>query len=401
MSIVSRRKRIEVLDLLRGFAIFGILLINIQSFGLPSVGYLNPFSVDLSIDQPWSLQAWVYYLSHIFADQKFMTILSILYGCGIALINHKRNSIALPYLLKRHFVLAVIGFSHAFFLWSGDILLSYAICGAIAVLFRRSSPRALMLSAALLFLVPVFISVAMSHFLPYLPPHEIESLKIAWAGSEESIIQEVASMHGSWSQIQEVRIEALKSMYLDVFPYYTLWRTTALMLVGIALFKSGFFEGRMPRKVLIRLSSLLSVFSLTLIFAGLYQKLNLDWDMRYTLFIGSLPNYFGSAILGFAYICWLMAFRNEIERRIRNALTWVGKTALSNYLLQSLVCGFIFYGYGLSWFNALNRLELLAVVIFVWCIQIFLSKAWLKNNRIGPVERLWRKAMSCGFSVNS
>lgn len=401
MYTASSNQRIEVLDLLRGFAIFGILLINIQSFALPSVAYLNPFALDLSIDQPWSLEAWIYYLGHILADQKFMAIFSMLYGAGIALIDNRMQDTALPYLLKRHFVLAIIGFMHGYFVWAGDILLSYAICGVIILPFRRFTYRALVLGALILFFVPVIITMATSYFLSYLPLHEMELLETEWAGSQQSIEQEVSLVTGSWTQIQEARIDALKSMYLDVFPYYSFWRTTALMLVGIALFKCGLFEGRLPRQVLIKIASVLSVFSLVIIVLGLSQNLRFDWSMQHTLFAGSLPNYFGSVMLGLAYICWLMAYKRVFKSSVRNALTMVGKTALSNYLLQSIICGFIFFGYGISRFNELNRLELLGVVLFVWCVQLFLTKVWLINYRVGPVEWLWRKAIRFGVCVKS
>ena len=136
LSPVSSSDRIVSLDVLRGFAVLGILIMNIQSYSMIGAAYLNPNAFgDLT-----GLNKWVWILSHIFADSKFITIFSILFGAGIVLFTNKaaekgRSAAGLHY--RRTFWLFVIGLMHAYLLWYGDILVIYALCALFVFLFRR------------------------------------------------------------------------------------------------------------------------------------------------------------------------------------------------------------------------------------------------------------------------
>ena len=132
------------MDVLRGIAILGILIMNIQSFSMIGAAYINPTAYgDLT-----GMNKWVWVLSHVFADQKFMTIFSILYGAGIVLITKKAESkerLAVGLHYRRTFWLLVIGLMHAYLLWYGDILVTYGLCALVVFLFRKASPRKLLI----------------------------------------------------------------------------------------------------------------------------------------------------------------------------------------------------------------------------------------------------------------
>jgi len=154
-------ERIVPIDVLRGFALLGILVMNIQSFAMPDAAYMNPTAYgDLS-----GANFAVWLLSHVFADQKFMTIFSMLFGAGIVLMTSRAEarqgrSAALHY--RRMGALWVIGMLHAYLLWYGDILYSYAMCGLLVYLFRNFRPRWLMTLGLISITIPAILSLLLT-----------------------------------------------------------------------------------------------------------------------------------------------------------------------------------------------------------------------------------------------
>ena len=182
-----QKERIQSLDVLRGVAILGILIINIQSLAMPVSAYLNP----TSFGNLEGINYWVWILSHLFADQKFMTIFSILYGAGIILITQKAEqrdgtSTALHY--KRTFWLLLIGILHAYLIWFGDILVAYAICALIVYLFRKWKPHTLCVVGFLTLSVHSIIYLFFGFSLSFMPDEVIQELSTSiWSPGQDQI----------------------------------------------------------------------------------------------------------------------------------------------------------------------------------------------------------------------
>lgn len=204
---VAPGERIVSLDILRGFAVLGILIMNIQSYAMPGAAYFNPLAYgDLT-----GLNKWVWILSHIFADQKFMTLFSILFGAGIILMTGKveskgRRSAGLHY--RRTLWLLVIGLMHAYLLWHGDILVAYALCALVVFLFRRFSPKKLLIIGLITISVSSLIFLYFQLTLPYWPPEAYQGALNSWKPGPE---------------INEISIAAHQGGWMEQMPYRSAW----------------------------------------------------------------------------------------------------------------------------------------------------------------------------------
>ena len=223
VSPIDKINRIQSLDLLRGIAILGILIMNIQSFAMPSAAYSNPMAYgDLT-----GLNLWAWILSHLFADQKFMSIFSVLFGAGIILITEKKelltgSSVKLHY--TRNLILLLIGLIHAHLIWYGDILVAYALCSFLVYPLRKLSPRKLLITGIMIVSVPSILNGLFQFFLPYMPASELQDLRMDWAPTNELIEQEITAFSGSLSS--QIKINSQKALFLETFVFLIqcLWR---------------------------------------------------------------------------------------------------------------------------------------------------------------------------------
>lgn len=383
-------ERILALDVLRGVAILGILIMNIQSFSMIGAAYINPTAFgDLS-----GLNYWVWLLSHIFADQKFMTLFSILFGAGVVLMTRRaedkeQSAVGLHY--RRTFWLLIIGLLHAYLLWYGDILVTYALCALGVFLFRKASPRKLLIIGLLVFSVASLVYLMSATSMSYWPPASVEEIRTSWRPSPGAIEREIAAYRGGWIEQMAHRIPTAIEFQTFLFLIFFSWRAAGLMLVGMALFKWGILTGDRStafyRKMV--LAGLLA--GLPLVLWGVVRNFDAGWTLEYSMFQGVQFNYWGSVLVALAYIGMVMLIcKSSRMEKVLPPLAAVGRTALSNYLLQSLICTSIFYGHGLGWFGATERKLQILIVLAVWIIQLAVSPLWLRHFRFGPAEWLWR-----------
>lgn len=391
---VPIRSRVDVIDALRGFALLGILIMNIQVFAMPEQAYLNPLLFGTEQGRLSGLSGWMYVLTHTFADQKFMTIFSLLFGVSIMLIAESRPQGATKYLLRRNFFLLLIGLEHAYLLWKGDILVTYALCACTVVWLRHLSAGKLLAVGFCIFLVPVFLALLGTALLPYWTTQDIAAITSAWHPSVEEINAQIENMRGSWLQNMHERVPAAFEMQSIVFLSQTAWRVSALMIWGMALYKFNLFGGALSSRSCRNLALLILLLGLIIVVLGIQQNIEHGWQASYSLFIGNIYNYLGSAMVSMAYVClFIYLYKRNKDSALMSALQSVGRTALSNYLLQSLICTFIFYGFGLGLFASLSRAQQLLLLPLIWSLQILLSVYWLKYFYYGPVEWLWRTAV--------
>lgn len=391
-SSVTQATRIEQLDILRGFALLGILLMNIQSFSMPGAAYLNPTA--------WgSLEGanfWVWSISNVLADSKFMGLFSILFGAGICLFAQRAEektggSASLHY--QRNAWLLLFGLIHAHFIWYGDILYSYALCSFWVYWFRNKSTTTLIilsiLFASIASLYSLFVHFALNN--NYIPPQEVTGILKFWAPTAEQLNADIQAYTGSFvAQLQQRSNEAF-FLETQVFLSTFIWRAGAMMLLGMALYKSGVLIGQKSQSYYLKLTVIGLLIGVPLSIYGMQQNLAHDFTMNYSMFLGSQFNYWGSIFTALGYIGLLNLLINKgMWLGLQKRLASVGQMAFSNYIFHSVFCTFIFYGIGLGLYSEVQRTTQLLIVFFVWALQLWYSPLWLSKFRFGPLEWLWR-----------
>ena len=387
---VSSTDRIQSLDILRGFAILGILIMNIQSFAMPGAAYMNP----MAFGDMTGLNGWVWKISHIFADQKFMTIFSILYGAGIVLVTQKAEnkfgkSAGLHY--RRTFWLMLIGLIHAHLIWYGDILVAYALCALFAYLFRKMKPSWLLILGLLLISVHTVIYLVFGLSLSYWPEESLIENRESWAPPLEALKAEIQAVTGSLSE--QIAHNSEQAVFLETFVFLILmlWRAGGLMLVGMALYKRGILSAEKSNAFYLR-GWLISWFiGLPIVIYGMMENFAADFAMEFSMFLGSQYNYWGSLFIAFGIICLVMLLaKSDALSGLKSRLAAVGQMALTNYISQSIIAILIFHGVGLGLFGEVDRTGQILITFGIWILQLIWSKPWLSKFRFGPLEWVWR-----------
>ncbi|MCP5102314.1 MAG: DUF418 domain-containing protein [bacterium] len=388
---VSAGERILSLDVLRGFALLGILAVNMQLFAMIFAAMVNPTVYgDLT-----GLNYWVAFFTYVLAEHKFMTLFSLLFGAGILLMTRKiEEKGAKP--AKRHYLrmlwLFVIGMMHAYLLWYGDILVGYALCGLLVYLFRKMSPRKLLIIGLIAVCVASLIFALLAWSMPHWPQEVLEGNRQFWHPSQESIDAQAAAHLGGWEEQIRHRVPLAINMQTQIFLLMTFWRAGGLMLIGMALFKWGLLSGlgelkKMYWKFLLIGGSV----GLAVCITGWISNFRHGWDYKYSMFSGIQFNYWGSLFLaaGFIGAVMLLCVSGKFSFFTR-PLAAAGRMAFTNYLVQTIICTFIFYGHGFGLFGKLERIWQALIVFAIFFFQLWVSKWWLKRFRFGPVEWLWR-----------
>lgn len=391
----QRAERIRSLDVLRGFALLGILIVNIQSFSMPDSAYTNP----MSFGDFTGLNYVVWWITYVMFDSKMMALFSMLFGAGIVLMSEraiKKTGKVAGLHYRRMLWLLVIGLVHAYLIWYGDILVSYALCGMIVFWLRNLKPKWLILIAVVMLMVSSGFFL-MTGFTVQAYPDEPsviemrEELNRDWNPSQEQVEEMLATYRGSWlDQMKQRSITAL-GFQTFIFAIFTFWRAGGLMLIGMAMFKWGVFQAKRSNRfyVIGAVAGLLIGYSLVLL--GVRRNLQSEFEGIQSLFINSQFNYWGSLFVCLGYACLVMLVcKSDWLGWLKRSLQAVGQMALTNYLMQSIVCTLLFYGHGLGSYGYLDRWEQLIVVVVIWIAQMVLSPIWLSKFRYGPFEWLWR-----------
>ena len=415
---VLESNRITILDSLRGFAILGILLMNIPSFGLPgSVSY------DPSVLNEWgTINFNVWYWINWMPNGTQRALFSMLFGAGILLFvegkeNKLQGTLPADYFFRRQLWLIIFSLIDVFLLlWDGDILLEYACFGMLMYSFRKLTPKALLLSAFLCFVFMLAREnrnlyqnkkmiahgeaiAAIDTTVTKLTLLQKEQLEAMQAYKEKSTMaSKVKKMElakektlGSYENLYEERTTS----YTDVefnYLFFTCWDVLIFMFLGMAFFKMGILTGEAS----VRIYFLLCLVGLG---AGLffsYLKLQHSIDFKFNAYELAKNSVFAFNELsrtlrsiGFLGLIMLL-YKSGLFKWLFELLRPVGQMAFTNYLMQSLMCGLFFYGIGFGYFGKLERHEVYYVVLFIWVIQIIYSNIWLRYFRFGPFEWLWR-----------
>jgi len=381
------KERIDSIDVLRGFALLGILPMNIQAFSMIRAAYWNP----TPSGDPKTADFYVWLFSHLLVDQKFITIFSMLFGAGILLMTGRveaagKSPAALHY--RRMAWLIAIGLAHSYLLWSGDILVAYGLCGFVVFLGRHLRPRSLLALAIL------FIAAGSSSLLAYGMWPALQSILghlFTWMPRPLSPAAEIAAYRGSWFAQMSARIQTSIQAETFSFVVLTFWQVTGLMLAGMAFLKLGVLHAKLPHRVYWSMIAVAMCIGIPVTLYGTLYTFASDWNSLYSFAIGTQFNYWASLLVSLGWIgAVMLASGNPALHPFTRPLAAVGRMALTNYLMQSLICTTIFYGHGFGLFGKIARVSQLAIVIAVWAFQLAFSSIWLKRFLFGPAEWLWR-----------
>lgn len=387
----ARTKRITAIDVLGGAAVLGILLMNIQTFSMIESAYVNP----TAYGEFAGVNAWAWGFTRIFADQKFMTLFSLLFGAGIVLMSEQaeangRRAWAAHY--RRMLALLAVGLGHAYLLWYGDILTQYALCGFFIYWARKWRPMVQFWVGLALLMVAPAIFGTFQYFLDRFPPETMQEWEQMWRPDEALVAWEMDVYRGSYVGQMEHRVWTAMEMHTVVLFTWFVWRVGGLMLIGMAAFKwkilgayrSAVFYQRM---VLVGFG-----IGLPLEAFGMFYMAELDWGIEVML-PAMLFNYFASLFVACGYVGTVMLLHQSGRwPKFEKKLSAVGRMAFTNYLTQTLICTTVFYGHGLGLFGYLERWKQLGLVCAVWFLQIAWSEWWLARFQVGPLEWVWRCA---------
>ncbi|MHC5072252.1 MAG: DUF418 domain-containing protein, partial [Planctomycetota bacterium] len=381
---VVQAERIRSIDVLRGFALLGVLIMNMQVFAEVFAVYMHPFA----LGEISAIDYACWCVNRVLADGKFITIFSMLFGAGIVLMTGRakaRTGRSAGVHYRRMLWLALFGFAHALLLWFGDVLFTYAVCGLVAYLLRRFWIWVQFLLAVLLLLVPTVFLV----FMHKMRPEDLQTMTEMWAPSAEYIESTQTAMRGSWLEQFAVRWAGWKDMLGFLFLFG--WRLLGCMLLGMALFRKGVFSAERSRPFYLTLVVIGFAAGLPLAAWGIYDHEACGWEMVRSMGVGNLYNYFGSLIAAFGWIGLIMLMcRSGALPGLRHRLAAVGQMAFTNYIMHSVICTTIYNGHGLGLFGHVDRIWQQCLILAIFVLQLWYSPLWLKHFRFGPLEWLWR-----------
>lgn len=406
---VTQRERIPTIDVVRGVALMGILLMNIASFSGPWEMYVNPLIV--GHHRSYNLIAWS--IRWVLFEGKMRAAFSMLFGAGVILLTERAErrgskNIA-DIFLRRNMWLVLFGVLHFYFVWIGDILYSY---GLTALLFlypcRHVRVRNLLIAGAL---VLVIGSGADAYFaVDGIRDRNRGQEAQALANAGKKLTTEQQDALKKWNETLERRkknhdddLKAMRGSYLDqlkwhlqwgpkfqAYYYYTLGFTDSLgmMLIGMGLYRVGFLTGGLSYKWygwIIAAGFLLSIpinaFEARGLIRDNFQPESAWWVLYQA---GRLSG--ALAIVALVVVVAKAGLVPWLTRRVAA----VGQTALSNYLLTSIGCTLLFSRYGLGLYGNLEYYQIYAVVACAWALNLILSPVWLRHYRFGPMEWVWR-----------
>lgn len=416
---VTKINRIAALDILRGIALLGILLLNIPEFSLPQ-RYSEAFRSDTG-----NVNFWIRAVVLTLFEGKMRALFSIIFGAGILLFIMNKNTPATTstrLFYTRMFWLILFGLADAhLLLWSGDILYYYGVIGLIAFLFRKLKPAILIWAIPIVTVVEFAVQTSFyqdirEKRLNYITvSKELKAgqspdakqkkaladwrdIELSFMPNEKDIEEKTIIMKSDYHKVaQSVRKESWQ--FQTSWLIYGIWDPLALMLLGMALLKWGFLNNRWTnRQYKLMAIAGYSIGLPLVIYDHCYAYENIPNLNAYFAILERQPIPWNNLTYPVQRITLVMAhasllmllIRSGAGQRFWNKLSAVGQMALTNYVMQTIICTLFFFGYGLNFYNELSYYQVFYVVFAVWILQLIYSSLWLRFFHFGPLEWLWR-----------
>ena len=367
---VRGSERLTHVDALRGVALFGILIVNLLAFSGPSFVFVPPLSYWEGVDR------WVEWGILFTSEGAFYTIFSVLFGWGFGRWMRTRGTESTGRFVRRLGWLLVIGLVHMFGIWSGDILVQYALTGFLLVPFAAASARAMAGWAAGFWIAGVLLFLAASG----------AAVPDSW--------REMGRVYatGTFPEIVRVRLELGAQALLATIAY--LPTVLGLFLLGAALAKARAFgtvvQPGPVRNAFVR--SLIVTLPVGILLKGLYAADLLAADASRRLLLSTAT---GGPLMGLAYLALFTLWFTTAEppawsAALQRGLAAAGRMALTVYVMQSVIMTLLFFGYGLGWYGTVGPAVGLPIAVGVFAVQVLAARWWLARFRFGPLEWLWR-----------
>ncbi|MEP3050328.1 MAG: DUF418 domain-containing protein [Erythrobacter sp.] len=395
----KRADRIESLDFIRGLAVMGILAANIVAFGQPFTAYMYPEAFLVSTNDPGG---WQWIAQFVGIDGKMRGLFTLLFGAGLFLFMERAWARGSSRWLqaRRLMWLLMFGLLHYFLIWRGDILTFYAIGGLIVLLCLKWSATKQLKLGLVGYIIGAILYALMMVPLPFVAdtplgdePAYSEMREGLEAGQTDAIEDDAAEtgfkQSGDYVGLVEHRVSNHAFDPLTGMLLFSL-ETIPLMLIGVGLFRLGFFTGEFDRARMRRWGWI----GLT-VGAALHLAIALWVKGNGFTYYGTLAAFVGMSViprlmmvLGLAALLVLLA--PKATGWLGTRISAAGRAAFSNYLGTSIVMLFVFHGWALGLFGELDRPQLYIVMALTWAAILLWSKPWLKRFRYGPLEWLWR-----------
>ena len=410
----TSKERINSLDIIRGIALFGILLMNIVGLGLYKA-YYDPTNSGGATG--WDLKVW--WINSLFFEGTMRGLFSMLFGAGIVLFN-SRTINGLPDIsvsdayFRRTLWLLLFGVIHAYLLlWAGEILFPYAVVGLIAYSFRNLNPRKLVITGIFFSLCLTALNV--KDYYQTEKTFAAYTMAIKDNAPTDALTKENKKAIAEWETIvadkkvtpeayNQLKIEYTKSYFSIVWyrsaiiqirqslwVYRTwIWDVFSMVLLGMAFFKNGIFKAEKSNR-----------YYWVMMLIGYVVGVAVNyWETSYLMkhnfsipafYLTDITHELGRVPTTIGHIGLIMLFiKSGILPFLQRALAAVGQMAFSNYIMHTLICITIFMGFGFGMFGKLQRHQLYYIVFFIWIFQLIMSPLWLKYFRFGPLEWVWR-----------
>lgn len=368
------KQRIFSIDALRGFSLLGILLMNILTFAYP-YQIINPFEFFQHQDGAW------FKISSLFIIASFYPIFAFLFGYGLSIMYQNSLDKGLnyyPMITRRLLFLLLLGIIHGVFIFYGDILSTYALLGLIAIIFVRLKPQFTLV--ALSIGIGIFVLL---YLLPMILLKDVTQIE-SFVG-----LQELERVNNILSSADYVSIIGFNLKYFGmnianailVGPFTIL----PIMLFGIYAHQINWFNKIKQHK------NLYMVIGVVVLILGLAIKM-IQIVLEGSVTSQLMSQMIGGPIVALSYIMFFVILcEDQKARKILTPLQSIGKLSLTTYIMQSVICIFIFYGVGFNFYGKLPVLNIYIIGIVIYCAQLIVSYLYLMKFKQGPLEKLWRK----------
>lgn len=413
---VPPAERIEAIDVIRGFALLGILLLNILAFGLPFRAYSDPTTDGATA----GIDLAVYVAVELGAEGVLRALFSMLFGAGVVIFATGPRAKPAGIYYRRQLLLLAFGLFDAFvLLWTGDILMLYALAGMALYPLRNFSPKALFATAGLVFGYLLLFYGGMFALLTTLPAEAAAAEARAAAGeaasaADRAVVAEWATLRDNFYPSAEALANERTKFGADypaafvanarevggllaIYPLFLFWDAVGCMVLGMALYRSGVLRGTRSRGFYWRLAISGVVVGLGVNAFEVAMKTRSGFQVQWVSGISVPTQDLGRVALALGYVGTIaLVCLGGVWPGLRRALAAVGRMALTNYVLQSVFGLAVFHGFGLALWNELPRHQLYGVVLAEWLLAVAFSVYWLRRHRFGPLEWLWRRLTYAG-----
>ncbi|MBY0596823.1 DUF418 domain-containing protein [Bacillus bingmayongensis] len=370
------KQRIEAIDAVRGFALFGILLVNMTLIQFGIFSSEHPIYVFGKLDEGanWFIQ--------FFGTHNFVSLFSFLFGLSIIMLQKSiltKEKRFFPVYIRRIIILLILGYIHGIFIWSGDILFGYGIIGIFLMLFINRKPKTLLIWA--------FILLTFTMFLSY--PFESN----ANADDFSSYIGKEQSVHETGSYIDHIKFRLYENPFEDIgitgfsggflLTFLMIILMTPLFLLGMYVGKKGWlFEIDKHVSSLKKIWLISGIFSFTVKILALLTQQPILIMLKDSVSPLGMTLFYGSSII--------LLFHYKKASRLLEYMANMGKMSVSNYLAQTIIATTIFYAYGLGLYGKIGYFFGIVLTLSIYIVQLYASTHWLQKYRMGPVEYVWR-----------